>query len=405
MKNVFRLLVIAALAALFALPAFAQNTTGGAAAQASPCTADADAKAALYQSFLANYKGTPEQQKNASQIGKDYLAKYGTCPDEGDKKIASFIQNWVTKYDKVVVEFNFNEALKAKDYQKAFDLGRQILNNQPDNNTVLLSLVSAGHLNAVAGNAANKSLFSESVNYTRRALRAAEADKLGDLSAYKGKEGAIAFFNYTLAILLRDSSPKEATDALLKAVQSNSVYKTEPAAYYLLGSLYYNNEVKPKVAEYAAKYPAGSAETPESKAAFDAINEAIDRSIDAFARAVALSKDANQKKTFMDQLTAIYKSRHDNSDAGLQELVASVLSKPLPLPGQTPVPTSTPSSSSGTTGTDGNTPKPSTTPTQPTTTQPTTTPGSKPATPPQKPPVTKATPATRARAATTTSGR
>ena len=182
-------------------------------------------------------------------------------------------------------------------------------------------------------------------------------------------------------------------------MQSNSVYKTEPAAYYLLGSLYYNNEVKPKVAEYAAKYPAGSAETPESKAAFDAINEAIDRSIDAFARAVALSKDANQKKTFMDQLTAIYKSRHDNSDAGLQELVASVLNKPLPLPGQTPAPT--PSSSSGT---DGNTPKPSTTPAQPTT-QPTTTPGSKPATPPQKPPVTRATPAPKGRAARTTSGR
>src|SRR5256714_1010323 len=399
MKNVFRLLVIAALAALFALPAFAQDTTGGAAAQ---CTADADAKAALYQSFLSNYKGTPEQQKNASQIGKNYLAKYGNCPDDSDKKIASFIQNWVTKYDKVVIEFNFNEALKAKNYQQAFDLGRQILSNQPDNNAVLLSLVSAGHLNATAGNAANKGLFSESVNYTRRALQAAEADKLGDLSAYKGKEGAIAFFNYTLAILLRESSPKEATDALLKAVQSNSVYKTEPAAYYLLGTLYYNNEVKPKVADYAAKYPAGSAETPESKVAFDAINEAIDRSIDAFARAVALSKDANQKKTFMDQLTAIYKSRHDNSDAGLQELVASVLSKPLPMPGQTPAPTATPS---GTTGTDGNTPKPSTTPTQPATTQPTTTPGSKPATPPQKPPVTKATPAAKARAARTTSRR
>ena len=108
MKNVFRLLVIAALAALFALPAFAQDTTGGAAAQ---CTADADAKAALYQSFLSNYKGTPEQQKNASQIGKNYLTKYGNCPDDSDKKIASFIQNWVTKYDKVVIEFNFNEAL------------------------------------------------------------------------------------------------------------------------------------------------------------------------------------------------------------------------------------------------------------------------------------------------------
>src|SRR2546421_690683 len=182
MKNVFRLLVIAALAALFALPAFAQDTTGGAAAQ---CTADADAKAALYQSFLSNYKGTPEQQKNASQIGKDYLTKYGNCPDAGDQKIASFIKGWVTKYDAAVANYNCTEALKGKNYQQAFDLCGQILNSQPDNNTVLLGLVTAGYLNAT-DKAANKSLFPQSVNYTRRALELAQADKLGDLSAYKG---------------------------------------------------------------------------------------------------------------------------------------------------------------------------------------------------------------------------
>ena len=86
MKNVFRLLVIAALAALFALPALAQTTQPSPAASGpAQCTTDADAKAALYQSFLSDYKGPPEQQKKASQTGKDYLAKYGDCPDAGDQ--------------------------------------------------------------------------------------------------------------------------------------------------------------------------------------------------------------------------------------------------------------------------------------------------------------------------------
>ena len=83
MKNVLWLLIIAALATAFALPAFAQDTQPTAA----QCTADADAKAALYKKFLDNYKGSPDQQKVAYDTGKEYLGKYGNCPDEGDKKI------------------------------------------------------------------------------------------------------------------------------------------------------------------------------------------------------------------------------------------------------------------------------------------------------------------------------
>src|ERR1051325_5198113 len=104
MKNVLKVLIVAAFVAVFALPAFAQDTAGQSQA-AGPCTTEAEAKAALYQKFLANYKGTPDQQKVAYDTGKEYISKYGACPDEGDKKIASFIQNWTTKYDKAVRDF------------------------------------------------------------------------------------------------------------------------------------------------------------------------------------------------------------------------------------------------------------------------------------------------------------
>src|SRR5215212_422662 len=99
MKNALRVLIVAAFVTAFALPALAQDAAATPAAQAGPCTTEVEAKAALYKKFLDNYKGTPDQQRSASETGKEYLSKYGACPDEGDKKIATFIQNWVTKYD------------------------------------------------------------------------------------------------------------------------------------------------------------------------------------------------------------------------------------------------------------------------------------------------------------------
>ena len=65
---------------------------------------DLDAKAKLYQKFLYNYKGTVEQQKVAYETGKEYIAKYGDCPDEADKKVAAYIRMWMAKYEKAVRE-------------------------------------------------------------------------------------------------------------------------------------------------------------------------------------------------------------------------------------------------------------------------------------------------------------
>ncbi|HEX8187784.1 MAG TPA: hypothetical protein VF586_05500, partial [Pyrinomonadaceae bacterium] len=84
---------------MFTLPSYAQDAAAQTPA-AGPCTAEAEAKGALYQKFLASYKGTPDQQKAAAETGREYLSKYGTCPDEADKKVAAFVQNWVGKYDK-----------------------------------------------------------------------------------------------------------------------------------------------------------------------------------------------------------------------------------------------------------------------------------------------------------------
>ena len=210
---------------------------------------------------------------------------------------------------------------------------------------------------------------------------------------------------YYIAAWSLETAPEEAASQLLKVAQSNSAFAKEPATYQLLGLAYYNGEFKKLADEYKRLYE-GKEETPESKALFDRINVVLDRIIDAYARAVALSNGKPQytalNTSAKNALTTFYKQRHEN-ETGLNELIANVLSRPLPIPGQEPAPTSVPSSSSGAnsaTGAAVTTTQPATgaqpaardaaKPAPTTTTTPN--PGAKPATPPQKPPVSKAAP-------------
>lgn len=145
-------------------------------------------------------------------------------------------------------------------------------------------------------------------------------------------EVAVGFLNYAVGNLLKDQSPVEAAAAFLKAVKSDSPYRTEPVAYHRLGAALLKGDFAQLSAEYNEKYGAKQS-SPEQKAMFDRINQVIERAIDAYARAVALSTTPQQqeaKNKILAQLTALYKSFHGGSEAGLTELIAGVLAKPLP---------------------------------------------------------------------------
>jgi hypothetical protein len=100
--------------------------------------------------------------------------------------------------------------------------------------------------------------------------------------------------------------------------------------------------------QYKTQYQ-GKDETPESKLMLANINQLIDRMIDAYARAVALAaaktEFATAKTAWNESLTQWYKYRNGDKTDGMDQLIAGVLSKPLP-PEPTPLtslpPTSTP---------------------------------------------------------------
>jgi hypothetical protein len=422
MKNVLRLLILAAAVASFTLPALAQDTP--AAGAPSVCTSEADAKAALYKKFLDNYKGTPEQQKVAYETAKEYVGKYGTCPDEGDKKIAAFLQKRIALYEEAVGDFEFTESFNKKDYARTFELGRARLNKQPDNINDILFLTRAGYANIGPGGPNNKSLNPEAARMTRRAIELIESGKAPDKwEPFPNRDEALGFLYYTLGLITQETSPADASAAFIKVAQSNSTFKREPSTFTYLANIYEVGELKKLVDEYGVAFPPNVPIPDEKKPQYDQmlaqIGKVQDRIIDAYARAAALMgsdpKYAANKKAVMNKLTAYYKQRHEGSpDTEIQELVNNILSKPIPIPGQEPATPAAPATSSGTNGANaaGTAPvgQPVANPAAPaagTTQKPAATTTTPPASTPPKPkPISKKTaPAAKSGARKTTSGR
>lgn len=293
-------------------------------------------KETLYAIFSENKRGlSPEQQKRAYGAAKEYVRRYGGDPDNYVKEARNFLKD----FEKGISQYELYTAYSTKNYAKAFELGRPVLKDQPENFFVLGVLAEAGYENALGGNA---SLNDETIDYLRRAIKLVEAGKVSKADPFKSVDVASGFLNLALGWFLKDKSPVEAAAAFVKAVQPKSPYQNDPLTYYRLGVTILKGDFTQLSAEYNEKYGT-KAPSPEQQAMFERIKHAGERAIDAYARAVALSDpkrlaaDANQsqftpefRSKVQDQLTALYKSLHENSDAGLNELIAGVLSKPMP---------------------------------------------------------------------------
>ena len=284
-------------------------------------TQQQDEKTALYQKYETHKRGNSEEQKLAYDSAKEYLSKFGADEDERTRALRKF----VSAYEKLA---QLDALTKTKDYAKAFEIGRQILAGEPDNLFVLSKLTEAGLNNAQAGNA---DLTDEAVTLARRALQLIGSAKVKDPSPFANLETARNFFKISLATLLLDSAPDESARIFLELVHSDE-YKTEPSIYYYFGRALLKGDYQKLVSEYKQKFE-GKPASSEQKAVLDRLNQVVERIVDAYARAVALSTRPEQQQTkteVLNQLVPIYKALHNNSDAGLTELIATILSKPIP---------------------------------------------------------------------------
>lgn len=354
MKKTIRVLAIYATLAL--LPVFAnvielKAQTPAAAPTQGQCTPEN--KLAWYTEFRATFK---TDQTKAYDLAQKYLA----CPAEpGEESIRKYLQNtFVAVIDKArrtprVTELVYDK----KDYSKAFELGKQVLTDEPDNVKVLMDLAYAGYL----AHSTKVDTFSpDSLVYAKKAIQLIQSGTVPDnWVPYTNKDEALSYLNNTIGVLTIPTNPSEALPYFLKAAQLEGKLKKQPITYGYIGDAYQSGPYDKLSAEY--KVYAGKDETPESKLALENINQVIDRMIDAYARAVSLSgaEPANQasKKAWMETLTTWYKFRHNQSDVGLADLIAGVMSRPLPpeptplttLPAAAPTTSTTPTSGSSTT--------------------------------------------------------
>lgn len=332
MKKIICNATLGLLATLLLLPALAHGapvphlTTTNAAQDAEKAKTD------LYTKFKTNSTGDPAAQKVAYEAGKEYLQKYPSETDPKNKEITEFI----TLFDGAmrpaqVLAKVYNE----KNYPQAFQMGKQVLTAEPDNIKVLTALGIAGLYSAASG---NNEFNADATTYAKKAIQLIEAaaPPPSDWKPYKSKDETLGWLNYSLAMMSLRTVPDDAIGYLTKVAQYEGAPKNDPIVYYYLAALY-GQDFERLRNDYTAKYK-DKPETPESKAALEKVSASTDLIIDAYARAIAYTDDnpqlqqrfQQQRADWMNKVTELYKSRHNNSDAGLKEMLAGIRAKPLP---------------------------------------------------------------------------
>ncbi|MGI9107390.1 MAG: hypothetical protein ACR2G4_14210 [Pyrinomonadaceae bacterium] len=283
------------------------------------------AQADLYERWRSNIN---LNQGIAFEAGRDYLEKYP------NNEYAAYVRRWVEAYEKATRKVQFEQLLfKEKRYAAAFPVGKQILLTEPDNLRTIINLASAGYL-AVGSGASDASLNSEALEFARRAIaRLEQGGKPDDWKPFTGKPDALAYLNFIVGDLILKETPAEAVSYFRKAIEQDGSVRNTPVVYSRLAVAYTISEYEPLAKRFRGEVSRGP-ETEEDKAALAKILFVIDRIIDAYARAVALSgTDAQYQEAHVrwkEQLTGFYKFRHNDSTEGLEAYIAGVTAKPLP---------------------------------------------------------------------------
>lgn len=360
--------------ALLLTMAGTRNLITGSSITAVAQETDDQVKIDIYKRFYDNRVPNPAV---AYQAARDYMARY---PKDKDQ-YTEYLRQWMMFYERDDRKRRLPILINEKNFSEAYRVGNQILADEPDFLRTQIDLGYAGYLSATycanpvteAGDtirkiaqrcnvtpeevsrlnnnlpadnqlpvgqtiklppAAANTFSAEALANARKAIQAIESGKAPtEWTPYKGKDDTLAHLYYALASLNLRSAPDQAIDALHKAAQFNSELKQSASTYFYLAYAYETGPYRALSTAYQQQF-ADKPETPQGKAALDKLNVVIDRMIDAYARAVAAAgndpKVQQAKAGWMASLTNYYKFRNNNSEAGLPELIAGALSKPLP---------------------------------------------------------------------------
>lgn len=332
MKKLIQLLVFAALLTTLALPALAQTPATNTSSTAASGQDDPDAKAALYKKFLDCRTSNPAC---AYEAGKEYLSKYSK--DGPEDQYIKYITKWVASYEKIARRQALIDSFNNKNYTDVFAKAKDVVNDYPDDVDLLYLLVQAGYLSQASGNEANN---ADAANYAKKLIVLVQGGKNPDQK--KSKDEVLGNLNYAIGLFLQKTQPAEAATYWINAAQFEGTSKKDPQTYIFLADFYEKGDYAKMAAQYTA-----DCKTPEQISAQTCVDlkakvdQVVDHIIDSLARAIAYATDAKYaqaKAAWTEAITNYYKYRNNNSTTGLDALLASITTRPLPKPGEAVTP-------------------------------------------------------------------
>jgi len=352
MKSIFRFLGLGVLAVTF-------TAVGANNIYAQNVCDEADAKQATYKKFTDNFDKAIPQRKTAVEAAKEYIEKYGACPD--DKAQVDYLKNYIPGTEKLIADdrikedmnalyTRFNNSLGAGNWDEVYTNGKEVLAKEKDPETLLNVSILLGSIGLDESIKNNDKYNADTVRYAQEAIQKIESGATskeygaafkGKGYVYKnakfpdGKNNALGWLNYTIGYIkyFREKNKKDALPYLYKATQYNSATKGFSDPYAAVGQ-YYLDEIVRLDAERKAK-AVDNKETDETKAIYALQKGYADRGIDALARAHKLIGSTPAEKAYKDSIYAklkgTYEFRNGKAD-GMDAFIASIPAKPMPNP-------------------------------------------------------------------------
>lgn len=277
---------------------------------------------ARYKKFFDNYQ-SPAGQQAAYKAAKEYLQN-----KPQDEEQAKYVAEWVGKYERAVREVEVRNLILQKNFPEAVKKGKEALASDPDNLYLLYDIVSA----SVQAGSGDPSLPQDGITMGLKAIQLVESGTaLPPGEIFATRDEILGRLNLSVAQLkLNQHEPEDALPYIAEALRHPGAVQKAPETYYNLAFAYENGPYKKLASAYNDNF-ADKPETEEGKQALSRVNDITDRTIDAYARAVALvDAKSDVRGRWMAHLTELYKSRHDGSDTGLQEMISRVLTQPMP---------------------------------------------------------------------------
>lgn len=286
------------------------------AAKAVEAAADVAAKFVAAEAFVKKYPASKLRPQLAGYMSNQVFAV--TDPNQklamGQKFVAIFSEPMEVK---LVHPALVDAYVLLNRFDEAFDTAATYLANDAEDVQVRVLLALSG---ADLARKQNVKYLKVSSEYGAKAIELLEADKKPaamENDIWLKEKALLPILYQQMGIIsLVEQKPSEAEPKLEKAVKLDPA---DPFNYALLASIT-NNEYQTLAATIQSMPSSKSKDEMVQKA-----NQILDKVIEQYAHAVALSEAKPQFKSLHDQLledlTTYYKYRHNNSVDGLQKYI------------------------------------------------------------------------------------